>query len=353
MNAVADAYAWWRKALEVGGGRELTREQQTALGVTHEPQAGFYRRALKNDTDLPIAIWQGDDGMVGLAGNRPVNPDDVWTWCCRRPISEEQFRAVAAGEPWPDAPPVAEAKVGHNQPTDPFEALTVEFAGEKEMAERFLKEAISTQEQADQAAVWSKKIAAIAKKATDLHKVEKQPFLDGGRQVDEKWRTLKDDPDALSKRLKRHLDTFLQEQARAERERQEAARREEDRLRREAEEARIAAEKEQAKKVADGISDATAIQQHNERMAEADRLQREADAKAKEAQARNATAGRTGAKVALRTFVSARIVDYEKALNALRTHPEMKALVEQLANRAARAGIEVDGVERFEEQRAA
>jgi len=40
-------------------------------------------------------------------------------------------------------------------------------------------------------------------------------------------------------------------------------------------------------------------------------------------------------------------------LIALKDHPEMKALVEQLANRAVRAGVEVAGVERMEEQRAA
>ena len=350
---MTDAYAWWRKALATGGGRELTREQQTALGVTHEPQAGFYRRALKNDTDLPIAIWQGDDGMVGVAGDRPVNPDDVWTWCCRRPISEEQFRAVAAGEPWPDAPPVAEAKIGHNQPTNPFEALTVEFAGEKEMAERFLGQPITTQEQADQAAVWAKKIAGIAKKATDLHKVAKQPHLDAGRAVDDQWRPLKEEPASLSTRLKRHLDAYLNERARKERERQEAARREEERLRREAEEARFAAEKEQAKKVADGVSDAMAIQQHNDRMAEAERLQREADEKAKETQARNATAGRTGAKVALRSFVSAEIIDFDTLLMALKDRSEVKDIVQSLANRAARSGVDLPGMKIHSEQRAA
>jgi len=88
-------------------------------------------------------------------------------------------------------------------------------------------------------------------------------------------------------------------------------------------------------------------------LAEAEQLKAEAAEREKAAQATNAQAGRTGAKVSLRTFVSARIVDYGKALVALKDHPEMKALVEQLANRAVRAGVEVAGVERFEEQRAA
>ena len=221
----------------------------------------------------------------------------------------------------------------------------LEFQGERELAEKFLGAAITTQEAADRAAVWAKKISAIAKKATDLHKVEKQPHLDAGRAVDDKWRTLKEEPDALAKRLKRHLDVFLLDQQRKERERQEAARREEERLRREAEDAaRKAAESDQQSEAA-----RNAAKEH------ADRLQREADAKAKEAEARNAQAGRTGAKVALRTFVSARVTDYEAAAKALldANHREFKETIDQLANRAVRAGVTLAGVERVEEQRAA
>jgi len=339
-------YAWYFKALEVGGGRQLSKDQQRALGVTHEPQSGFYRKRNKNGADIPVAIWSTPAGVVAVAGDNPADPVDVWTWVCSWPITEAVYRDVAEnGKGWPDDVPVAVATIGHNQPPDPHEALKVEFEGERELAEQFLKTPITTQAQADQAAVWSKKLSAIAKKATDLHKVEKQPHLDAGRAVDDKWRWLKEEPDALSKRLKRHMDAYLIEQQRIERERQEAARREEERLRREAEEvARKAAEDQQQSEHAR----ATAL-------AEADQLRREAEEKAKEAEARNAAAGRTGAKVALRTFVSARVTDYHAAAKALldANHREFKETIEQLANRAIRAGVSLDGVERVEEQRAA
>lgn len=335
---MSDPYAYWRKALETGGGRQLSREQVASFKLTTEPQAGFYRKRNKTGRDIPVAIWNDEAGVLAIAGGNPVMPDDIWTWCCSWPISEETYLIVADGGAWPDDPPVAGPSIGHNSPTDPHEALRLEFEAESELAEKFLSRAIETQDEADKAAVWSKKIAAIAKKATDLHKVEKQPHLDAGRAVDDKWRPLKDEPDALSKRLKRHLDTYLLTQQRIERERQEAARREEERLRREAEEA--------ARK-ADANDEAA--------KAEAERLQREADAKAKEAEARNASAGRTGAKVALRTFVSARVTDYEAAAIALlkMNHADLKSTIDQLANRAVRAGVELAGVERVEEQRAA
>lgn len=336
---MTDQYAFWTKALAVGSGRRLTKEQAKPLGMTHEPQPGFYRRRVKDGADIPVAIWQGGEGVLALANDAPADADAVWTWCCDWPITEEVYRAVAEeGKPWPDAAPVANAVIGHNHPDDPHEALTVEFAGEREMAEKFLQSAISTQDQADQCAVWSKRVAAIAKKATDLHKVEKQPHLDAGRAVDDKWRPLKEEPDTLSKKLKRHLDVFLLDQQRKERERQESARIEEERLRREAEAAsRAAAPDDEAAK------------------AEAERLQREAEQKAREAEARNASAGRTGAKVALRTFVNANVTDYYAAAKALldANHREFKETIDQLANRAVRAGVTLNGVERVEEQRAA
>ncbi|MGO7998165.1 hypothetical protein ACC734_38115, partial [Rhizobium ruizarguesonis] len=65
--------------------------------------------------------------------------------------------------------------MGHNLTADlsPFEALELEFASEKEQAEAFMKKTITTQAEADRAAIWSKRLSTIAKKATDLHKVEK------------------------------------------------------------------------------------------------------------------------------------------------------------------------------------
>src|SRR5690606_15989697 len=94
---------------------------------------------------------------------------------------------------------------------------------------------------------------------------------------------------------------------------------------------------------------ARAAEQLNDKaaLAEAEQLKAEAAEREKAAQVTNAQAGRTGAKVSLRTFVSARVTDYEAAAKALlaANHPEFKQFIEQLANRAVRAGISLDGVE--------
>jgi hypothetical protein len=332
-DAEKNVWAWWSNALAGN------------FGPIHDgqPEWGFYRvRDGKNGPWVPVAIWQDETGafVATRNGQEVKHPEDIWTWACRYPVTEEAFDAAIAGKGWPDDAPTATLPPKtHNQSSDPFEALTEEYAGEKEQAEAFLKTKITTQDQADRAAVWSKRIAAIAKKATDLHKVEKQPSLDEGRRIDDKWRDLKEGPADLSKKLKRHMDEFLLEQQRIENERRRKAQEEADRIRREAEAAAHAAEEAE----------------NSEAKAEADRLAKAAADAEREAQAKNAAAGRTGAKVALRTFVSAKVNDYQAAATALvlMKHPDILAVIDQLANRAIKSGQSLPGVERFEEQRAA
>lgn len=323
--AEVNAWEWWTNAL---AGK---------FGPIHDgcPEHGYYRTRFKDKPWEPVAIWCEDGKWYAMRGERQVDASEIWTWCCRAPITYEAYTKAIEGGGWDDEPEAP--AIGHNLPADPFEALQVEFAAEKEQAEAFLKLPIKTQADADRAAVWSKRLSTIAKKATDLHKVEKQPHLDAGRNVDNKWRDLKEEPDALSKKLKRHLDDYLREQQRIEMERQRKAQEEADRKRREAEEAaREAAQQENAAAAA-----------------EAKRLQDEAAQAEREAQARNASAGRTGAKVSLRTFVYAEIIDFDALLMALKNRAEIREVVEMLASRAARSGVELAGMAIKSEQRAA
>lgn len=335
--AEVNVWAWWQNALA------------GSVGPIHDgdPQQGYYRTRFKDKPWEPVAIWFEDGKWHAMRGDRQVDASDIWTWCCRNPITYEAYTKAADGGGWDDEPETP--AIGHNLPDDPFEALQIEFAAEREQAEAFMKKPITTQAEADRAAIWSKRLSTIAKKATDLHKVEKQPHLDAGRNVDNKWRELKEEPDAISKKLKRHMDAFLQEEARKERERQAAARAEADRIQREADAARVAAEKAAAR----NDNDAASIAAQNNAIAEAERLAQQAAQAERDAQARNASAGRTGAKVSLRTFVFAEITDFDALLMALKDRPEIKEVVDTLANRAARSGVQLAGMAIRSEQRAA
>lgn len=300
-----------------------------------EPQPGFYRKKQKGGPSIPVAIWEQDGQIVGLMGNKPLDTNgviDVWTWVCQSPVTYEAYQHFIQTGSWPDE--IAAPGIGHNSAPasdDPYEALLQEWKQEEEQAREILKQPIRTQEQADIAAAWTKRLSSIAKRAADLHRVEKQPHLDACRQVDDKWRDLKEAPRALSTDIKRALDSFLREQARLEEERQRKAREEAERKKREAEEAARSAQDD----------------------AEAERLRKEAEEAEREAKARNASAGRTGSKVALRKFVFAEITDYDALVNALKDREEMRELVQSLANRAAKSGVELPGMKIKEERRAA
>src|SRR5690606_7878493 len=183
-----------------------------SLGPVHDgdPQCGFYRRRLfKDGPFVPVAIWKQDGEFVAVVDGKTADAADIWTWVCDKPITEAEYRKVMAGEGWSDEPRAA--TVPSNMPADAFEALKNGFAAEQEVAAELLAKPVTEQSHADQIAVLTKRLSGIKSKATNLHKTEKQPSLDEGRRIDTKWRDLKEEPDTLTKKLKRHLDAYLNE----------------------------------------------------------------------------------------------------------------------------------------------
>jgi hypothetical protein len=334
-----DEYAYWRAAL--AGDKQPIHE--------NEPHVGFWAKRQKAGPRLPVAIWRGEHGLlvalVGFDGStKVVDAGELWTWVVRDPVTEEEYRAAFAAGAWPSDPPAvqtAPTSDGEQRPNsshaDPAEALRVELDGESELATEFLAAPISTDADADRAAIWAKRLGDLSKRADGHRETEKAPHLEAGRAVDAKWKPIVDGAKELSTRLKRHVEPFLIEKKRIEDEKRRKAEEEARRLRDEAERAarEAAANDEAAQRAA---ADAVRKAQEAERAAEAKV---------------STNAGRTGAKVALRTERRARIIDYAAAHLALRDHPEMKALVEQLANRAVRAGVALAGVEAEEFQKAA
>jgi hypothetical protein len=338
---MTDQYDFYRRSLALGGGRQLTREQLESLGgITDEPRSGFYRKSLyKDGPHVPVAIWHDGARLWCIQGDQEKIAGDIWTFCAWWPIPEQMYRDAVEGKPWPDEPPAISKE--HNLPPKTGD----------EIADEFLKRPITTQEQADQIAVWAKRVGMIFRKADDLFNVEKRPWLDGGQKVDDKWRWRKD-CEGLGKTLKRALDGWLRELDRQEQERQRKAREEADRIRREADEAeRRAAEAAVKAETQPGV--ASRFQAEAE--AQADLLaQRAADA-AKATQARPIYAGRTGAKASLRTYYVPEITDYDALLLAIKDEPEIRKAVQTVAERIARtkdAALPA-GMVRKEEKRAA
>ena len=330
-----DLWQWWATALA------FPQKIGTAeLPIYTEPRHGFFRVRPKDGQWQAVQIWRDEFGIwQAMRAGRHVDPgkvSDLWLWACRNPISEDAYDMAMAGNGFSDEPPRA-ATIGDNiREADPHDALMIEYLGEKEAAEEVLREPIADKDAADRAAIWAHRLIDISNKAKNHHKVEKQPSLDEGRRITDRWRELMDEPHALGVRLKRHSDAWLIEQDRLEKERAWRAEQEAAALRREAQEA---AER------ADESGDPAA-------QAEAGQIVAEAQAAAREAEFRRPQSGRTNAKVSLRTFYSGEITDYDTFLMAIKDRDEVKQMAKTIADRMGRARIEMPGMKIVTEQRA-
>lgn len=319
---MTEAYAVWRATLAGAPMQSM------------EAQAGFWRvRAGRGGPWVGVAIWPDNDGTLRfMRGKAMVEEDRVWPHCGRYPVTEDAYRQWFDTGAWPDdAPAIAPAPqtIGSNQPPEPIDQIRAELAGETETAAEFMREPVTAQEQADKLATWAKRLGDLAKRADELRETEKAPHLAACREIDGKWKPIVAGAKELGTKLKRHAEPFLLEQ------------------KRKADEAARAAA-EEARKL---LEEAAAVDQRSA----SERADLEARARAAEAAAKpkNATAGRTGAKIAVRTIQEAVIVDYPACYAALAEHPDMRAFVQTLADRACRAKVPLAGVEFREIQKVA
>lgn len=333
-SKIVDPWLWWSQALKGNFG-------PMAEG---SPEQGYYRTRHKGGQWEPVAIWMDEGGKwLAYRAGKEVRADEAWNFCRTHPITYSAYKKAMEGGGFDDEPAIAGA--GHNsEAIDDFDAVKRELEDEKEMANAFLKNPVKDQAAADKAGTWAKRLSDLSKKADNFRVVEKEPHLTAGKAVDDKWRNPIDEAKNLSNALKRHVEPFLLEQRRLENERVAKAQAEAAEARRKAEEASRAAAQAEYKANQD-----TATFVDDKAAAEAERAKfaalREAQEAEKAATFNNASAGRTGAKVSVRTEKKAKIVDFDACLMALKDREEIRSLVETLANRAVKSGFALAGVE--------
>lgn len=329
---MSDQYDTWRVALTGG----------TVTIHNAEPNSGFYRVKRKSGDLHPVAIWRDATALHAMLNGEAVEPSAVWPWAAKHPVTYEAYQAYMDGNGWPDDAPRAEtqpaaggaenprAVAGDNSGNaDAAEAMRLELLGEKDLADKFLAKPIETQEAADQVAVWSKRIAELKGRADRAFQAEKAPHLEAGRLVDDKWRW-RQDAEVLVRRLKGHITPWLEKLRSEEQARSRAAAEE---ARKRQEEADRLASEAQANEVA-----AAAAEEARARAAEA----------AQAAEVQRTGAGRTGAKVSLRTVTEVVISD-PVALATFyaqmpQLHPDLKEVLLKLARRNISAGTTPPGV---------
>jgi hypothetical protein len=297
-----DEWDWWRNALK------------GVFGTTHadEPQTGFYRSRRQNKqtgevTFQTVAYWYKDGKLRCQIGGKDVDDlvaREAWPYVSRRPITHELFIAVCHGEPWPDINDIVE---GHNRAPvdDSIEAIQERIDDLAREAERMLK-AGAAQDQAtsDQASDLANTFGELQTKIGNLHKAEKAPHLEAGRAVDKKWFGLRDRADDLKSRLKAVVVTPW--------------------LRKKADEANAA--KVAAVTAGKSVGEAPEVR---------------------------VTAGSTKRSTGLRTYYFAEITDKAALLDSLKDHPRVVAVLQEIADEAAKKQVALPGCVVKSDRRAA
>ena len=179
--------------------------------IDGEPDYGFYRvRSRDRQNWEAVAYWYGDDGIIcSLRANHPLSEQDaneLWSFACKHPITYEVYRAVMAGEPWPDLHPSV-TRDNQAPPDNSFEAL-------KDRIEDIAREAdkitdIPDQAAADSAADLKNKLGELQNAADRERAAEKKPHDDAAKEVQAKWKPIIDVAEAAKRRIASVIGKFL------------------------------------------------------------------------------------------------------------------------------------------------
>lgn len=301
MNAQPDQYTFWRRRL---AGEVVPIHDG-------EPQAGFYRLISRDgNASQPVAYWFTPDGALRCrVGKQDVNEqfaNERWPYASKRPITHEVYKAVLAGEPWPDQNEAVTADRSNAAPDDDsFDGLKDRIEALARTADDLIKDGpAADQAAADRASDLANHLSALQKKADAARAAEKKPHDDAAKAVQAKWAPVLNVAD-IYKRIKETVVTpFLKEE---DRKRKAAA--------------------------------AAAAQKGDEQPA------------ATPAAPKAGAAGRRS--VALRSVKVVTITDRDALLAFFKDHQLVTDLLQQMAQRAVAAGVTVPGVTVTEEQRAA
>lgn len=198
---MSDAFDWYRAALR----------GETPPVHENEPQCGYFRvRRGKGGPWVPVAMWAEDGKLVGHYGDDYTDDADKlcewWTYACRNPVAYDIYAKAMRGEGWPDD--IAEPAIRSN--ADAHTQLSEAIRELIEAAKRELEGADLTDPTTrDKAANYATRVVELGGQANAAREDEKRPFLEGGRNVDEKWRGILDEARGFAKDLKGRIGDAL------------------------------------------------------------------------------------------------------------------------------------------------
>lgn len=338
------AYALWFSELKTPTDPERRGDRSHDAAVL----SGFWRAvAAKTKPDYPVAIWAGDEGkilfQIGRKLRNTIEHEAEWndfaesTWLHCIAVRENDYHNAVLGGFWPDGKPARQmdtaermgidVKSGDNRaPVD--ETIEEQIAAAVAKADAIV--AVTSEADARVANELAEKLAVLFKMGDAERVKEKTPFDEGAKAVQAKWLPIINPATDARTRVIALTKAWLK-----------------------AEQKRIddAAAEERRKRQAEVDAENERIRAENaKRMEEADQSGKDVDLQPEVAaapvEAPKAKAASTyGRSTGLRKVTRAKIIDIEKLLIALATHKEMVEFAQTLANRAAKAGIPLDGME--------
>lgn len=295
------SYQYWQDAL------------RGEWGDIHEgdARAGFWRKRGKSmGRFLPVAIWPDESGkLVAICDGKEVDPAEIFGWCNQNPVSEANYRErVETGRWWDEDAAVAESlsHAPENETQDEATLLRDQIAAALAGIHAYAK--IEDETAASKAQGLRSRLLELHRDADARREKLVRPHLDAQNAVNKVWQPLVKEAKAGADTIRTALGAYETAQKRA----REAA-------------AEAIRKAEEAGQPPPSLPEPPALAPVPE---------------PPKTQIKPAY-GRAASK---KTIKKAIITDYDRAVVALKSHPEMRELVVKLAQRAVTAGVQVDGV---------
>lgn len=178
----------------------------------NDPQTGYY----KHYTGAAVAIWREEGTVLMLLGADEVadlvDQGRIWLSCAKKPVSHDHYVLKTTTGIWPGLPEAMAAKVaaadlaaaatddgaaaapgaGHNSADlDTFAKMRAELTEEvSESAAFFAKHPVKTKDEADRAQDWGDRIDKAAKAADAARLAETKPLRDQIDEINARWNGL-------------------------------------------------------------------------------------------------------------------------------------------------------------------
>lgn len=218
-SKIVDPWAFWRAALK------NPAEIGKSLPV-HDGDAcqGYWRARNRDKTFDPVAIFypEGSDVLVAYRNGREVRAEDVWSFCCRYPVTYEAYNNALAGKGWPDDDAIVAAQVAPPAPGDNSgevdEATTIADQIESALAGMAAYAKIADDTTAAKALSLRNRLNELSNQADKIRTKQKEPHLEAGKAVDAKWQPLVKKAKAGADAVKNAIADFETEKLRKQRE---------------------------------------------------------------------------------------------------------------------------------------